>query len=76
MRLTKVQANIVKDGLVAALSDKFKHPDSLPNSFGDIWINDQQKRAYLRRFMKKGIIRGKYHERGWYKWYSYALLAL
>lgn len=72
MRLSKTQAQIVKDGLVAALSEEvYRHPDRLPNNFGDIWIDDQQKRAYLRRLAEKGIIWQAYHSRGWYRWFTY-----
>lgn len=72
MRLSKAKAKIVKDGLFAALSEeKYLHPDALPNSFGDIWINDAQKRSYLRRMADKGIIYLAYHSRGWYAWYTY-----
>lgn len=72
MRLSKAQAEIVKHGLVMSLQDDvYKHPDALPNYFGDIWINDQQKRAYLRRLADNGVIFAKWNERGWYKWYTY-----
>ena len=72
MRLSKAQAQIVKDGLVNALSyDVYRHPNRLPNEFGGIWINDQQKRAYLRRLAEKGLVFQNWHERGWYKWFTY-----
>ena len=71
-RLTKEIAEQVKHGLYEALKDDiFMHPNYLPNKFGGIWINDAQKCAYLRRMMESGVIQGKYHKRGWYKWYSY-----
>lgn len=72
MRLKKLQAERVKDGLVASLSkDDWRCPDALPNHFGGIWISDQQKRAYLYRLMLSGKIMGKWHQRGWFKWYLY-----
>lgn len=71
-RLTKAQAQIVKDGLINSLpSDIFVHPDRLPNQFGGIWINDGQKAAYLRRLAVAGKISQRYHSRGWYQWYTY-----
>lgn len=71
-KVTKAIADQIKQGLLDALkTDLFMHPDYLPNEFRGIWINDAQKRAYLRRMMEAGIIQGKWHERGWYKWYSY-----
>lgn len=74
MRLSKQEAEAVKVGLVNALiREEFRHPKRLPNNFGDIWINEQKKRAYLRRLAEKGLIRAAWHERGWYRWYTYAL---
>jgi len=71
-RLTKEIADQIKQGLYDALKpDIFMHPDYLPNEFRGIWIDDNQKRAYLRRMMEAGKIQGKYYARGWYKWYSY-----
>jgi hypothetical protein len=76
MRLSKSEAERVKQGLIMSLNaDFYKHPETLPNEFEGIWINDQQKRAYLRRLADKGLIVAKWHERGWYKWYTYKLSA-
>lgn len=75
MRLNKVQANFVKRGLIESLQQgKFIHPDRISNEFNGIWINDQQKRAYLRRLAEAGKIRVRYHSRGWYSWNTYAPL--
>lgn len=72
MRLSKQEAQVVKSGLIASLkTDVYIHPERLPNQFGDIWINDEQKRSYLRRLAKNGVISSKWHERGWYKWFTY-----
>lgn len=72
MRLSKKDAQAVKNGLVAALNTNlFIHPSHLPNQFDGIWINDAQKRAYLRRMADSGLIQARWHERGWYKWYTY-----
>lgn len=71
MRLNKQQAKVVKDGLFVALSYKYKHPDALPNQFGDIWINDAQKRGYLRRMADAGRIWRNQKWRGWYSWCTY-----
>ena len=71
-RVTAEIAEQIKQGLYDALQpDIFMHPDYLPNEFRGIWISDAQKRAYLRRMMESGVIQAEWHERGWYKWYSY-----
>lgn len=68
------QAAIVKRGLMAQMTEEFRHPDYFPNQFDGIWIDDGQKRAYLRRLSEKGLVRCAYHERGWYKCNTYAAL--
>lgn len=73
-RLKPHQANAVKVGLMRSLTDKFVHPYRLPNVFDGIWINDAQKRAYLRRLAERGLIRFAYHERGWYRYNTYSRL--
>jgi hypothetical protein len=76
-RLKKSEAEIVKSGLEASLSlEEFKTPDRLPSTFDGIWISQSQKCAYLRRMADAGIIQAKWHERGWFKWYSYRRLRL
>jgi hypothetical protein len=76
MRLSKSDAESVKNGLMLSLDYRaYKHPQTLPNVFDGIWINDDQKRAYLRRLADKGLIVAKPHQRGWYKWNTYKLSA-
>ena len=76
-RLTKPEAKIVRDGLILALEDErqhhdiFVHPDWLPNRFGDIYINDAQKRGYLARLAQEGRIQQHYTAKGWYKYCTY-----
>jgi len=71
-RVTKEIADQIKQGLLNALqTDHFMHPDYLPNEFRGTWINDAQKRAYLRRMADKGEIWRKQQWRGWYSWCTY-----
>lgn len=58
------------------LTDTYTHPDHLPNVFDGLWISHAQKLSYLRRLADKGLIRQKYHERGWFRYYTYARLPL
>jgi len=75
-RLTKKEAQIVKDGLMSQMTSRYRRSEMFGNEFGGIWINDAQKRGYLRRLAEKGLIMQAYGERGWYKWYSYKALEL
>jgi len=75
-RLTKKEAQIVKDGLLSQMTDRYRHSQMFGNKFGDIWINDAQKRGYLRRLAENGLCQQAYEQRGWYKWYSYKALEL
>jgi hypothetical protein len=71
-RLSKAEAKIVRDGLVAAATDKFRHPSSFPRKFGEIWISERQCQEFLRRLANDGLIRVARHSRGWYAWNTYA----
>lgn len=75
-RLTKKEAQIVKEGLLSQMTDRYRHSQKFGNHFGDIWINDDQKRAYLRRLAESGLCAQAYKERGWYRYYCYKALEL
>lgn len=71
-RLTPYEADVVRAGLEASLSlEVFKHPDSISNHPGDIWINDRQKSYYLHQLADRGQIERRYHWRGWYCWCTF-----
>jgi len=71
-RLSKAHAEFVRGRLVAAATDKFRHPDQFPRIFGNLFISERQCQEFLRRLAADGLIRVRYHARGWYRWNTYA----